>query len=65
MVAAIDDICRQHPDDVVAVVSHADPIKTAIAYYLGLDLDQYQRLVISPTSVTRSPWASMGRRYSL
>ena len=52
MVAEIDDICRQHPNEVVAVVSHADPIKTAIAYYIGLDLNQFQRLAISPTSVS-------------
>ena len=52
MVAAIDAICRDHHDSMVAVVSHADPIKAAICYYIGLDLDQFQKLVISPTSVS-------------
>ncbi len=52
MAAAIDAICREHPDGMVAVVSHADPIKAAIAHYIGLDLNQFQKLVINPTSVS-------------
>ena len=52
MAAEITDIARDHPHDIVAVVSHADPIKAAISYFIGLDLDCFQRLVIGPTSVT-------------
>jgi broad specificity phosphatase PhoE len=33
-------------------VSHADPINAAIAHYTGLHLDQFQRIVVSPASVT-------------
>jgi len=33
-------------------VSHADPIKAAIAHYSGVHLDLFQRLVVSPASVT-------------
>lgn len=36
----------------IACVSHADPIKLAIAYYLGLPLDLFQRLVIDTASVS-------------
>ncbi len=39
-------------DDVVACFSHADPIKQVIAYYLGLPLDNFQRLSIDLASVT-------------
>jgi probable phosphoglycerate mutase len=35
-----------------ACVSHADMIKLAVAHYVGLPLDMYQRLVIEPASVT-------------
>lgn len=52
MVKAIDEIVQAHAHQVVAVVSHADPLKAAIAHYLGLDLNQFQRLAISPASVT-------------
>ena len=34
------------------VVSHADPIKAAIAHYTGVHLDLFQRIVVSPASVT-------------
>jgi probable phosphomutase (TIGR03848 family)/uncharacterized repeat protein (TIGR03847 family) len=52
MVQAIDAIVAAHPDQVVAVVSHADPIKAALAHYLGMDLNQFNRIVISPASVS-------------
>ncbi len=38
--------------DIVACFSHADPIKQAIAFYLGLPLDNFQRLSIDPASIT-------------
>lgn len=41
------------PNDLIACVSHADPIKLAIAYFIGLPLDMFQRLVISPGSISR------------
>ncbi len=41
------------PHDLIACVSHADPIKLAIAYFIGLPLDMFQRLVISPGSISR------------
>ncbi len=52
MAAAIDEIIAQHPKQVVAVVSHADPIKAAVAHYLGMDLNQFNKIVIEPASVT-------------
>jgi probable phosphomutase (TIGR03848 family) len=53
-------VCRElemicdglEPKDLVACISHADPIKLAVAYYIGLPLDNFQRLVVSPASVT-------------
>jgi probable phosphoglycerate mutase len=38
--------------DLVACVTHADPIKLAVAYYIGLPLDNFQRLAVSPASIT-------------
>jgi probable phosphoglycerate mutase len=34
------------------VVSHADPIKAAVTFALGVPLDLFQRTVISPCSVS-------------
>jgi hypothetical protein len=47
-----------YPDEVVALVSHADVIKAIIAHYVGMHLDLFQRLVIAPASLT---WLHLGR----
>jgi probable phosphomutase (TIGR03848 family)/uncharacterized repeat protein (TIGR03847 family) len=52
MVAGIEEIRKKHPDGIVAIVSHADPLKSVIAHYLNWDLNQFQRIAISPASVT-------------
>ena len=36
----------------IACVFHSDPIKLAIAHYLGLPLDLFQRLTIAPASIS-------------
>jgi probable phosphoglycerate mutase len=41
-----------HPGQVVVAVSHADPIKAAVAQAMGCHLDLFQRIVVSPCSVT-------------
>src|SRR2546427_9230923 len=35
-----------------SIVSHGDPIKTAVLHYLGLHLDMFFRFAIDPASVT-------------
>jgi probable phosphomutase (TIGR03848 family) len=52
MVAALDEVVARHPHETVVVVSHADPIKSAIAHYSGMHLDLFQRVHVSPASVT-------------
>lgn len=41
-----------HPGGTVVAVSHADPIKAAVAMATGVHLDLFQRIVVSPCSVT-------------
>lgn len=62
MVVELDAIRDAHPGQVVAVISHADPIKLAVAYYTGLALDLFQRLTISPASVTAFVFSRFGPR---
>lgn len=46
-------LADQHkPKDLVICVTHSDLIKLAIAYFIGLPLDMFQRLHISPGSIT-------------
>jgi probable phosphoglycerate mutase len=51
-VGALEHVVAAHPHASVAVVSHADPIKSAIAHFTGLPLDLFQRIHVSPASVT-------------
>ncbi len=49
----IEDLCAHHePQDIILCVTHADPIKLAVAYYLGLPLDLFQRLSINTAAIT-------------
>lgn len=49
----IEALAKSHePKDVILCVSHADPIKLAVAYYLGMPLDMFQRLSVSPASLS-------------
>jgi probable phosphoglycerate mutase len=50
-VAELDAIVAAHPAEMVVVVSHADVIKAAVAHYIGLHLDLFQRLAVSPASL--------------
>ncbi len=52
MVAEVEAIRRAHPNGIIAVVSHADPLKALVAYYLCWDLNQYQRIAINPASAS-------------
>ena len=49
-----------HPGQTVVAVSHADPIKAAIADALGTHLDLFQRIVISPCSVSMVVYGADG-----
>lgn len=52
-VAAVRDWnARLGPDAVYAVCSHGDVIKSILADALGLHLDQFQRIVVNPCSVS-------------
>ncbi|HEX9765884.1 MAG TPA: MSMEG_4193 family putative phosphomutase [Nitriliruptorales bacterium] len=52
---AVDQIERlagEHGDQTIVCVSHADIIKAAVAHFAGMPLDAFQRLVVSPASLT-------------
>jgi probable phosphoglycerate mutase len=49
-----------HPGQLVVAVSHADPIKAAVADALGTHLDLFQRIVISPCSLSAISYTASG-----
>jgi probable phosphoglycerate mutase len=57
----LETLAREHdPKDLIVCISHADPIRLAVAFYLGIPLDLFQRLVVSPASVTALHMDEMG-----
>lgn len=48
----LERLVAAHPGQRVVAVSHADPIKAAVAMATGVHLDLFQRIVISPCSIT-------------
>ncbi len=52
IVNELEAIAADHPREIVAVISHADLIKAALAHYLGVHFDLFQRIVVNPASVS-------------
>ena len=50
VVSRLEALRREFPNETMAVTSHGDPIKSAVAYYLGAPLDLFQRIEIDPAS---------------
>ncbi len=60
MTDALARLCAAHPGETIVAVSHADTIKAAAAAALGTPLDLFQRIVISPCSVTDVVYGQSG-----
>jgi probable phosphoglycerate mutase len=52
MVTALNKLVDAHPGQTIVAVSHADPIKAAVAHAMGTHLDLFQRIAIGPCSVS-------------
>jgi probable phosphomutase (TIGR03848 family) len=57
---ALQRLVQRHESGVVVAVSHADPIKAAVADALGTHLDLFQRINVSPCSVTAVHYGPAG-----
>ena len=60
MIETVNGLCRRHRGEAIIAVSHADPIKAIVADAVGTHLDLFQRIVISPCSVTAISYGSSG-----
>ncbi len=60
MAETISELCRRHPGEAIVAVSHADPIKAVVSDALGTHLDLFQRIVVSPCSVTAISYQPTG-----
>jgi probable phosphoglycerate mutase len=60
MVGAINELVARHPGQTIVAVSHADTIKAALAQALGTPLDLFQRIVVSPCSISAIHYSAGG-----
>jgi len=53
IVTALERLVRDaSARSVIACVSHGDPIKLSLAYFLGLELNNFQRIAVDPASAS-------------
>lgn len=62
VVGELEEILQDHPKGNIAVVTHADPVRVAVAHYIGLPLDLVGRIWVSPASVTILRFDEWGQR---
>lgn len=60
MVDAVAALTAHHRGETIVCVSHADPIKAVVNHAAGAHLDQFQRIVISPCSITTIAYGVTG-----
>jgi probable phosphoglycerate mutase len=51
-------LVARHRGRAVVAVSHADPIKAAVAHAVGMPLDLFQRIAVGPASLTALAYGS-------
>jgi len=59
-IECVQQLVQSHPGDTIVAVSHADVIKAVVASATGTHLDLFQRIVISPCSITAILYSHSG-----
>jgi broad specificity phosphatase PhoE len=62
MVGAVAELRALHPGQLIAVISHSDPIKLLLAFHAGIHMDMFQRLAIDPASISELEFGSVRPR---
>jgi probable phosphoglycerate mutase len=62
MLRRLDCFRQQHRDEIVAIVSHGDPLRALVAAWLGMPLDHLLRFEIDPASVSVAEVSDWGVR---
>ena len=60
IIGTLDRLRAKHEGGTIVCVSHADPIKAAVAQAVGTHLDLFQRIIISPCSLSVLSWTGFG-----
>jgi len=51
-IQTLEGICVNHPNQAIAIFSHADLIRLCVAHYIGTPIDLFQRVIISTAAVS-------------
>lgn len=62
LVDEMEELRERHPEESIALFSHADVIKVAVTHYAGVPIDLMNRIEISPASVSIIQLAEWGPR---
>ena len=49
----MERLSAKHPERTIVLVSHAEVIKAAVSFHLGLPIDAWQKFDIAPASITK------------
>ena len=61
LLGTVSRITQDHEEnDVVALVSHGDPLKAVLSAALKQDFDDFQRIVLAPASISIIRWPANG-----
>lgn len=60
MIDLVERLREGHPGEVVVAVSHADPIRGLVSHAMGAHLDMFQRVMVSPCSLSAVTWGENG-----
>ena len=60
IVGTLQRLAEEHRGGTIVCVSHADPIKAAVAHALGTHIDLFQRIVVSTCSISIVSYAAGG-----
>lgn len=52
IIESLQRLAAKHPGEAIVAVSHADPIRAAVSDAMGAHIDHFQRVVVSPCSVS-------------
>ncbi|HVV02246.1 MAG TPA: histidine phosphatase family protein, partial [Verrucomicrobiae bacterium] len=62
MVLELETLRRKFPEERVAIFSHGDPLRAALQYYLGMPLDLFHRIELTPAGYSILELTDWGAR---
>ena len=62
MIGRVQALAQEHEGETVGIVSHGDPLRAVVAFYMGIPIDMLLRFEVSPASVSVVELSEWGAR---